>query len=618
MQHLLAKQGQGALAYSLDDLKKLAPTAIFAMDIETHGIDGEVGDAPYYAQHGIAGVAICNNHGDAVYAVIDDHRRYGGIPIKQFCEFMNATWLQAGRAVVFHNLKFDVAFLKARGMDFNKCSAILDTWLMYSIMNKCAFQSNALKDIVKRNFAIATDSEEILKNWLKEHNTEDYGDIPIEIIGPYACDDVRYTLAIFYDMPRFQGKERVVHDLLVRNMFHLIEAEQRGVRVDAELLNARIEKLLEFMKKDRGFITERLGCKAADVDDPQGMLHLLHNMKLHPPPREYYGEQRYVLDDVYMLAGGSELALQYRLFARRQLFLKNFSGNYGNMSRFIWSDGTQGGFHPFHFPSVHGKGGLPQVRRPNLMPDEGVILNNSIRELFIPREGHRFVLFQFQDLPWLTLAHYLQDSQLDAKIKYGDALETLARDTNLDPIVVSLWLLKEWQGHGAKLFESRLRAAGIKLQGNRHYKFMEALEARLKCKDGEVSYAETKKMLEKIFQQSFMTDALGRPVRPDDDKLYRGLAILAQSSAGGVIAKYLDVLCRVAQRTGAHLVLAHEGELLFEMPDANFAFQEAVTTLFIRMDVTPRPLIREKVQTKKWKIEYTDIHERAFQEALAL
>jgi hypothetical protein len=622
MEHLLDKRGKGRLIYRLADLDSVKPTAVIAMDTETHGgSNADIGN-PSYAGMGLSGLSLCTLDGESVYVVIDDGRNYGGVPVKELIAYLNERWMLPGRLVVFWNSKYDLGFLVVRGLDVSKVR-LIDGWVLNSMKNECAFSSNKLKDIMRERFKIETDSETVIKNWLKEHKTENYGDLPVELVGPYACDDVLYTMVAYFDLVQkgISIVEWAVHDRMVRNNLNLNAAEARGIVLDRVLLKDRLELTVKKIQESAKFIKESLGAMEVDVYDQNAMMTVLHSKNLHSEPKDWYGEKKYVLDDEFMLGTKSELAKEYCWFARRQNFLKYFSGQKergGIMGTRIWLRENTAGFHLSHFPSMHSKGGMPQVRTPDF--DQGIKLSNEIREMFIPRPGHSFLTIRLHDLPTLLLAYYTKDTDLLTAVQRGEknlALYLVNRDSpdiqdkELWAQAVSLWLLKEFQGSGDGLLERRLHGLGIKIRGYNVHGIRDKVSKMLRPKDGAATYAQFKKALEETFAKQSLLDRGNRSIRPEEKKRWRGFAILLQSSMGGIITTYLDTLCRVAAKTNAYLVLSHEDEMIFEVSENNPNFETVAAQLAVTQIIEPKPRISLQKQSA-WRAEGLDAHLAAY------
>ena len=165
IEKILAQCGRGTIVSSLAGLSDFKPTSLMALDIETFGADKLPGDSPYSPLHGICGLAVANAEGDARYILVDDSGgKRPGVPVAELAEYANRSWLTKDRTIIFHNAKFDLGFLMARGFEFGTVN-LQDTWILHSILCKGVFVSNRLKDIMKARFGISVVSEEVLKKW---------------------------------------------------------------------------------------------------------------------------------------------------------------------------------------------------------------------------------------------------------------------------------------------------------------------------------------------------------------------------------------------------------------------------------------------------------------------
>jgi hypothetical protein len=514
---------------------------------------------------------------------------------------------------VFHNVWFDLAFLIKRGLEISKVK-IRDTWLLSSIKNKCAYRSNKLKEIMRERFNIETRSEDAIQNYFLANGTEDYGDLPVELIGPYCCDDVRYTLIILMGLEQITKDEGAIHDLLLVNQLHFIAAERAGIRLHLGVIRDFVKRAKEANVTCREAIIERMGGVEVDVDDPQAMLKALHARNLHSSPREYYGETQFVLDDEFLLATKNELAMNYRWYRRRQLFIENLSAKAGRLKYRVWQDDKgQTGLHPSFWPSVHAKGGIPQCKLPNFV--DSVRLSDPIRSAFAPREGNKFVQIRFCDLPMLVYATYIRDEDLEKAVREKRALPYLSSRAEVDWKAASLWMLKQIEGHGWALFENRLKVCGVKYAaGKGHYQLCDKIERAI-TPGGDLNLNMIRSRLENKMRDVEMFDRIKRRVKPPADKLWRALPILVGSSVGGIIAKYMDVFCRLAQQTNARMVFAHENELLFETPDADASFETAAIKLIREHSMCdPEPVIDVAIQRGVWKQTHIDAHRQAIEE----
>jgi len=577
---LLSSKG-GLVGKRPPPLSQVTPTKIFAMDIETHGADGTVGECPANGVHGICGLSICNMRGQAFYTQVNDVRDYGAIPVGELIKYLNENWCVEGAIVIFHNAKFDLGFLINRGLNL-KGVKVRDSWAVSSINCKGVFTSNRLKDLVKVRFGIDTDSEEVLKKWMEEHKTEDYGDIPLDIIGPYGADDSRYTLALALTQPT-DDRVNEHHDLLTRNSLHLNRAEAYGVSVDLDKMRSGVE----YNKK--GFLTAKSGVKhylGASVfpkDDPedQQLMRILHNKNLHPGPREYFGETVFIPDFEFLLATRNDTALSFCAYAKHKRFLNTFSGEHGQMKGRIWKEGDVVGFYPSFLCSLFSQGGMALCKRPNFA--DGQPLTDDVRKFFIPRPCHSFVTLKAKDLTTQLLAYYTRNEALEAaRGKDANAIcEYVAGLVKGSAPVGSLLLRKIFEGSGIKLLEQRFKILAIRCADS--YKLVNTFESNL------TGFGDMMSNLRKsLVNGQSITDACGREIRVPKEKDWRRHAILVRSSFGSICAKYLDLFCRLADQCGARLVMVNRDEFLFEAQDVT-PFKNGVVALLERKLVEPHP-----------------------------
>lgn len=612
-----SKLGQCKIVRSLAELT-IAPTSVMSFDIETSGHNDLPGDCPYFSNHGISGLSIGNLEGDACYVVTNDSKDYGGVPISDLVDFVNKKYLLEPRVIALHYSKFDLGFLLHKGLDFSQVR-LVDTWLLINIKSQGNYGANKLKEFVRKNLGLETATEETKDKWMEENKTRDFGKVPVELMAPYACDDARYTLLALLVQSQISQEDWTNHDLYLRNNIHLIRAEARGVRLDLPMLKERIQKVVGLVAEHKVKLQELIGSAEVNFDDDQAALGFLHEKSLHSKPWEKYGKLQFAFDDEFLRTVDHPLANEYRLFWKRKSFLQCFSGAMGEMNSRIWSDSEgQVGFHCQHVPSVFSQGGLPRCKQPDFT--DRVKLVNEIRELFIPRNGHALVSVTAFDLPAMLLAFYIRDVELQTAVRvsenghnsgHNSFLNVLAARLKMTNEAVSLLLRQITEGSGADVLGRRLRM--IKHKGssakNDVYKLTDQFQAAL------TGYAGFKQRIdEQLKSASIIKDRLNRVLRVDAKKLWRAQSILIQSSTGSSIALYLDAFSRLADATGARLLLAHENEFLFEMPlNGGNDFFAGAKELAQRPLIDPMPVWRVEASTEYWEAQSIDSHKKALE-----
>ena len=567
VEKILQKRGKGTQVRTLEQLREFKPTKRIALDIETFGDAKLPGDSPFAPAHGIVGLGAANQEGDAVYILVDDAGgKRPGVPVRELAAYCNEHWLTAGREVVFHNAKFDLGFLQARGFNFLAVK-LVDTWIMHSIYCQGVFSSNKLKDIMASRFGFAVDSETVIKDWLASHGTEDYGDIPADLIAPYTCDDVRYALALYQSLENGAFEQWEHHDRFLALTLRILEMEALGIRVDAAAVRAVMELGRAKLVFHRAEVVKALTSAKVDLDDEQAMLHYLHQAGMHPSRTESYGEVKYVFDREALSLIQAPLALHYKHYYLWKTFIEQFSpATYRGLKARITRD--QDGSPVMHgswLLSIFSRGGEFQVRRPDLQTVLG--LNDVVRGFFKPRPGMHFVQVSPVDYPVRLLAYYMKDTDMQARVQSlsGDALCRHYAVSKLAPEAVSLFFDQVLRGYGNGRLLERMQCLNLRVSKG-------TLEAeRTKFFAQFPGWNDFKKRLLAVLesQSGRCRDVTGAPITVGADRRYRAPAILLMSGAGNVVSTYLKAICDFAAGRGARLVFGRENEFLFEAPDGS-------------------------------------------------
>lgn len=605
---ILSRQGAHTTVRTLADLAKLPVTAHFALDIETRGADGLPGNNPVSPKHGICGVALCNMRGDAAYVVINGGDETNGVELEEFITYLNEKWLVPGCVCALHNIKFDWNFLMYHGMRYEGVRWV-DTFILHTLSCHGVYVSNALKDIMKHRFGLTVDTESRIKKYLADNNTRDYGEIPVEIMAPYGCDDVRYTLVLWFSLAPDFPALKDLHDKHLENTRALNEAEWRGIGVNVKLLQERMTRAKEIVDENEKKILELLGSSSVDVYDDQKFLQHLHFINLHPGPVERYGEMQYVFDGEMLRAARTPMTHAFYRFYRAHQFRSEFSAKGGALQHRVAVDGDVCSIHPSYMLSMFSKGGLVQWRCPDF--EDKVRFHDQIRELFAPRPGKRFVSLTAMDLPLHVLAYYCQDQKIRYELgKGGEYIANkLAERTgnNTSPEAASLGLRQIIDGHGTDRLLKRIQAARLAgFSKNNIWQFKGYFESKMK---GFRAY--TARLKQAIKSEGSATDLAGHQIIIPETKVWRAPAILIQSSVGGILGAYLRLFVRAARKTDTALVAARGEEFLFEVPEGDDRFVKAVREIADErlFAVLPQWFLWEQKTDEPWHRTHIDTHD---------
>jgi DNA polymerase-1 len=343
-----------------------------------------------------------------------------------------------------HNLPFDVHQVRVsdNGFDLMQVAKrLVDTATVARVVlsergvNGQGFKLKDLAtDLVDPN---AKDSEDALKAVARKHGfplRAKHGYLKAwqcepEIVEEYAKNDTRLTFDLVPPLRALvTEKLRPTLDLELSLQPHLIRAEARGVRVDPEKVEAIRPQWLA--KRDAAYarVVKVLGPDAiADPDDPDDK----DNHEVLAAKLQAHGVPLHRTTDSGGLATNKG-ALQ-EFIADWPVLADLFE--YRTAAKFVKTY-----IDPLHgrdvvHPSIWQMGawtGRMSMSRPNMqnIPVRGEG-SSELREMFIPREDHVFVVTDFDQIELRLLAYYLNDPVFQQKIEAGwDAFAHLAADIN--------------------------------------------------------------------------------------------------------------------------------------------------------------------------------------------
>ena len=229
---------------------KLLEAQTIIVDTETSSLhpwrDGEVlagiafkplGEPAFYVPffHGI-------DSAPGVHGIQDEDNRP-----EELAELMGAL---KGKNLIFHNAKFDMAVLYQEGFDFHK-ENVFDTVVLMRLVseNEANYE---LKNLAAKYIDPKAKKEQTkIKAYLKKNKLQYFSQIPAWIIAPYALKDVEYTERLYtYAMTKIEDRDLWELLNLEKNVTRaLFEVERRGILIDKEFVESRLEILNPQYKK---------------------------------------------------------------------------------------------------------------------------------------------------------------------------------------------------------------------------------------------------------------------------------------------------------------------------------------------------------------------------------
>jgi DNA polymerase-1 len=216
---------------------------LIAIDFESHGIE----DRPKYPPIPV-GVAIYEDGGTPRYLA-------WGHPTQNNCT--EATAVKELRKIlsnpddefIFHNAPFDCAILEER-LDIKvPWKQVHDTMVLAFLQDP--FGELSLKPLAAQWLQMPPDERDAVKDWLIKHgvcrDTKGWGayicKAPGELVGTYAVGDVVRTLQLFKLTYEYATSTNMLnaYQREIALMPHVLKMEQRGLKLDGELLSKDVD-----------------------------------------------------------------------------------------------------------------------------------------------------------------------------------------------------------------------------------------------------------------------------------------------------------------------------------------------------------------------------------------
>lgn len=451
---------------------------LIAVDCETTGAKVSRGHRPFL-------YTACNDSGGST-ALWDDHQpdpvtgRHLLLPVADGLQPCASdaldgpvrrtmrTWMADPTVTkVFHNSKFDLRMMLRHGITV--LGRFEDTMVMAHVLNaygEIGRETDDKKDVkVLKLLALDILAKKYLgdqkvdevKLWLVEHSREfakthnrapNYSDVPREIMEKYARHDTVLTMRLFYMMNEHLDrlKLRELYETEMKLLRAVIEMEERGVRLDLEFMNKRIDELAKL--RDDSLVALRTTAKP---------IKAIRTKTRTKDKVKYKVRQVYTIP-VETINFGSDnqmrkLLTQYGLRTEELTKGGNMKMDERNLSRIVhpfpkelvrwrqymklrktyyvgYRDRANGDIlHP-NYIQIGAATGRFSSQDPNCqnIPTEKVVreragadvIYKGVKRCFIPRDGFVNYHADYSQIEMKCMAHFAKDPKIDQAVQERD------------------------------------------------------------------------------------------------------------------------------------------------------------------------------------------------------
>lgn len=406
----------GILVQSLEELPRLQSAKELFCDFETRSGDPKQKAFRPYHGHRIAGVCItADDAPSAWYVPIRCNHEKWNLPLEP-----TLAWLRDVIGTcsdwVNHEVKFDAHFAAVDGIGFN--GRLVDTVTLSKVVNSDRFEYGL--DTLSREWLeqdiSAVDNR--VQAYLKGCRSQDYGDVPGDIIGEYGCQDALTTRMLYrYLQRRRHDQTAGVWETEIKLTPVLFDMERAGMRVDLGELQQRqlltlyeMSMLEEKLHKQTGVairphtnddcydvLCTKYGLPVlgfTDSNEPSFDKDVLTSYLAHP----------LVQRDETLTQIVNDIKRYRKLHTLNSLFLEVYI-----------DEQVDGLMHPSYNQTI--RTGRMSCRRPNAQQ-----LSKDAKMLVHPYDGYCLIGYDYSQIEFRLIVHYIE--ALDAIAAYAKDPDT--------------------------------------------------------------------------------------------------------------------------------------------------------------------------------------------------
>lgn len=581
---MLKFPNNGILVQQLSELPDLKGAQRLYLDVETTSGDPKIASTNPWHHCAIAGIAVTADEcKQAWYIPIRHHDERWNLPLEPVVEWLRNT-VSSCAAWINHNIKYDAHCCAQEEAIFT--GELIDTLTLAKLIDSDRVMRGGYglrtlslawldKDISKTELRVST--------FLRELRSKDYGVVPADILGEYACQDVLTNRALYhYILDKMPERSQLICSIEMKVTPVLWDIEQRGVHLD----------LLESKKKELSTLNEILTIEERlhkitgqpmrphtnddcfEVLCNQFGLPILAQTETGNPSFDKAALLEYSTHPLVMtnpkLVEIIKRCLRYReLSTFYSLFLEPYSNlAVGDI------------LHPSYNQTV--RTGRMSCSAPNMQQ-----LSNMAKRLIIPAPGYGFLSADYSQIEFRLIVHYIQNPAAIAaytKNPRTDFHQWVADMCKIPRKPAKHVNFCIGYGGGKKkviaVLSSVMELVGeLMKQAGEDHNLFDTLRTR-RAREVYDKYHETLPELRQVTKEAerrcmsrgFVFTAYGRHRHLPRASAWRAFNSLTQGTAADVMkASLVAVSPRYNKTTrgfGMHCVAVVHDEILFEVPSA--------------------------------------------------
>ena len=416
------------------------------VDVETNGLNP-------FTKNQICGIGLGTLEGDTYYFPFL-HQQGGNLPQTfkaDIIEFLNTV-----DSLIGYNLKFEFHFLAREGVVI-KDQELIDVIVMVRLTEPSEENDLALTKTIIRSYGVEAAQYDIeTKKYLKTNNWhKDFSEAPVEILGPYCEQDVKWTATLYRDRLEQiqQTKQENVFKLECGLTKVLYAMEHEGIAIDVKYANDTAEKIQARQEQIKQQIFAEVG--DFNINSTQQLSEILNNNGIFSPRQTPKGAQSW--DEAALVQINNPLAgriRQYRALGKllstylepylendiqhtsfcnwgtltgrlssREPNLQNIPRNHFKLTNVDLDDEERHIVRGRVNALIAAKGGVTNIELDDAVVDTWSFIGDesfdeadeaqiAIRRLFIPRKDYSLIAFDYAQMEVRVFLSYFQNDEI--------------------------------------------------------------------------------------------------------------------------------------------------------------------------------------------------------------
>lgn len=580
---------------SIGELPEFSKGCTLHADAETTSFDDRESAFRHHHGHRVAGWAVRLAGGAHSFYVPVRHRAPGANNLDPSAV---SSWFQAQleKTAVWknYNIKFDAHFHEADGYTVPESLELHDTKVHVRMFDTDSYRLE-LKQVAEDKLGYKNPERDKVKDYMKAIKSKDYGRLPIDLAGDYACNDVEIDDALWRDYlePGLPEDMQYVWRLEQQLTPVLLDMERRGLRVNRRKMLLEKRKTIIALLETEEQIRELTGIEFKNSNKCMSYLFLekmgLPIVKTNVDKETGRESPCFDKEALKLYKGLPEVIVDPEKQEVVEL-VTTFRNDDRYLGLYLEAFEREGVFESDNVFVIHSdynqliRTARMSCRTPNTQQFDG-----RAGALIIPRPGYVFVCFDASQLEFRLITHITRDQQAieaynsDPRTDYHTWVAELCRIPRKPAKTVNFGVAF---GEGKRKLTRQLMindqvVAEVleQLGGNASPR-----EIRFRCRErAEEIYntyhstfpliKATSKKAERIVRKfGYLANAYGRRRHLPPKAAYKGLNNFSQSTGGDYVKeKMRDLAPRYNARVrelGGHMVANKHDELLWEIPEA--------------------------------------------------